>query len=218
MPIHPISSYVLRTTDVAAATAFYDAVLGHHGDAVFPLHENALARGARPHWLGCVDTSEPETVAEALLAGGGERLGPRPGGGFVLRDAGGALLAVGPVAAPSAGVVWHVLRTREAERATQAYARVFGWWPGERLDLADGAFRAFAWAEDAEDVGAIGGIDDSPGVHPHWLYFFGVPSLDEAVAVAQASGASLSIGEAPGGRRFAVGEDPQGAAFGLMAR
>jgi predicted enzyme related to lactoylglutathione lyase len=216
MPTHEISSYVLRTLDPAAATAFYDAVLGHHGDAVYPLHEQARARGARPHWLGCVDTAEPEAAAASLLAHGGERLGPRPGGGVVLRDPGGAVLAVGPVAEPSvAGVVWRILRARDAAR--EAYARAFGWALGEPVELDQGVFRPFAWRQGAPSVGAVGGV--SPEVHPQWLYFFGVSSLDAAVEAARARGATLlPIVAPPGGRRFVVGDDPQGAAFGLMER
>ena len=217
MPTHEIAQYLLRTTDAAAATAFYDAVLGRHGDAVYPLHEQALARGARPHWLGVVDTADPEGAAALFLSSGGERLGPRPGGGLVLRDPGGAVLSLGPVAAPStAGVVWHVLRTRQAGPAAERYAQGFGWAFGEP---GAGGLRPLSWRAGAPSVGALGGVEQEPGVHPHWLYFFGVPSLDEAVASAVARGASmLPSGTGPDGRRYAVGDDPQGAAFGLMER
>ena len=48
------SRYLLRTTDVEAATAFYGAVLERSGDGIVLLHESAIARGARPHWPGHV--------------------------------------------------------------------------------------------------------------------------------------------------------------------
>jgi catechol 2,3-dioxygenase-like lactoylglutathione lyase family enzyme len=44
--------YALRTSDVARARAFYTAVLGNDDAEIFELHEQAVARGARPHWLG----------------------------------------------------------------------------------------------------------------------------------------------------------------------
>src|SRR6187397_547420 len=93
------SRYLLRTTDVAAAAAFYDAVLGGRGHGIVPLHEAALARGARPHWLGHVQVRElggVEALAARFIERGATRLGPTPGVGdfVVLRDAGGALVAV----------------------------------------------------------------------------------------------------------------------------
>jgi predicted enzyme related to lactoylglutathione lyase len=171
MPVHPISSVLLRTTDAPAATAFYEAVLGHHGDAVYPLHENARARGARPHWIGRVDTDDPETLGGRLLADGGERLGPLPGGGYILRDPGGALLGIGAEPTPSAaGVVFHVLRTRDADAAAARYTAACGWAfeaPGP-----DG-YRTFAWRAGGVAVGALAGVEHEPHVHPQWLYFFG---------------------------------------------
>ncbi len=214
MPTNEIARFILRTTDVAAATAFYDAVLGRHGDVVYPLHENAVARGARPHWLGCVDTPDPEGAAAAFLAAGGERLGPWPGGGMVVRDPGGALIAFGPVATPSvSGVDFHVLRYRDASEVPSLYTKVFGWSFGP-----DGVgFREMRWADRV--AGTAAGIDATPGVHPQWLYFFGVDALAESVVMARGLGATcLPIATDPKGSRYVVGDDPQGAAFGLIER
>src|SRR5689334_13898655 len=111
------SRYLLRTTDVEAAAAFYGAVLERCGDGVVPLHESAIARGARPHWLGHVGVRElggADAVAARFVERGAMRLGPPPGVGdfVVLRDAGGAIVAVTDSSAEScAGVVWHQLNT-----------------------------------------------------------------------------------------------------------
>ena len=48
---------IFRTTDVAAARAFYRDVLGHEGDGIVELPAAAIARGARPHWLEVLDVS-----------------------------------------------------------------------------------------------------------------------------------------------------------------
>lgn len=217
MPSHPIAQQLLRTTDPVGATAFYDAVLGHHGDAVYLLHENAIARGARSHWVGCVDTPDAEGVAALFLADGGQRLGPRPGGGLILRDPGGALVAFGPVDAPSvAGVGLHVLRSRDAAAAEARYAATFGW--SFRASAVEGV-RTFAWSAGGPDVGVIQGVEDSPGVHPQWLPLFRVPDVDAAVTAARDLGATLlPLAALPDGRRYAIGDDPQGAAFGLLER
>jgi predicted enzyme related to lactoylglutathione lyase len=213
------SRFSLRTTDAPGATAFYDAVIGRHGDAVFPLHEQALARGARPHWLGHLDVADPEAAAARLLERGGERYGQRPDGVVVLRDPGGAILALGGVTGPStAGVAWHVLRSRDAARAASTYAELFGWSLLEEIDLGPlGRYRPFAWRAGDPPAGAIGGIEGFPGVHTQWIFFFRVPSVERAVAEVRARGGMVaSANELPDGRHAAVCDDPQGAAFGLI--
>jgi len=89
----------LRTTDADAARTFYANLLGHDRATIWPLHEQALARGARPHWLGHLGTADVETTAAAFVKRGATRLGPtlstRDGGqAAVLRDPGGAVVAV----------------------------------------------------------------------------------------------------------------------------
>ena len=88
--------FELRTTDADAARAFYGSILGHERSVIWPLHEQALARGARPHWLGQigVEGSDFDRVADAFVARGATRLGPtllRADGSqtAVLRDPGG---------------------------------------------------------------------------------------------------------------------------------
>src|SRR4051812_2053088 len=92
--------YVLRTTDVDRAHAFYSAVLGDTKAEIVPLHEQAVARGARPHWLGFLDVAEVELAASAFVLRGAAPLGPKwinPRGleAAVLRDPGGAVVALG---------------------------------------------------------------------------------------------------------------------------
>jgi predicted enzyme related to lactoylglutathione lyase len=213
------SRYVLRTTDAPAAKAFYEAVIGHQGDYIYPLHEQALANGARPHWLGHIDVADPAAAAAPLLAAGGHQYGQRPDGEVVLRDPGGALLALGGVSEPSkAGVVWHVLRARDVETLTARYAELFGWSLGARGELASGErYRLLAWKAGEPSAGAVSEITE--GVHPQWLFFFGVASLADAVAkVRELGGLVIGPSLSPDGRPYAVCDDPQGAAFGLMQR
>lgn len=209
--------YTLRTLDVAAAAAFYEAVLGTHDHPIVPLHEQARARGARPHWLGRVGGGDPATIERAVVsleAAGAQRLGPHPDGGVVLRDPGGALLAVGGAPAPiTRAVGWSVLRAPEPAAAAAHYGAAFGW-------IADGAFeidgvthRSWAAGVGEPPFGSLAAL--SAGVHPQWLHFFAVPQLDVAIdAVRGRGGVALDTIDR-GGRRFVVCDDPQGAAFGL---
>ena len=219
----------LRTTDANAARTFYAEVLGHGRASIWPLHEQALARGARPHWLGHIGVENAESIAATFVLQGAERLGPTRSGDdgsvFVtLRDPGGAVVALvspPPVSTPSSiDVVWHVLNTNDAERATARYCEAFGWHLTGRVDRgAEGTFEQFAWdasATSEASAGAIGDVKGRAGVHPHWLFFFEVESLEPAVAAARAHGGLVMEPIAlPNGDRGCVCDDPQGAAFGL---
>jgi uncharacterized protein len=227
--------YDLRTTDPDAARRFYSDVVGLDlgaGDssslAVWPLHEQARARGAPPHWLGSLAVDDVETMLRRLLEAGSERLGPSivAKDGTVsahLRDPSGAVVAVRRSGRPSrpGRVAWHQLHTRDAEAAWALYSELFGWRPTESFGSAPdlvGGHRMFAWAGDGISVGSMANTASWSGVHPHWLYYFQVPDLDAALARAQASGgrpASRPV-VLPNGERLVPCDDPQGAAFGLL--
>lgn len=216
--------FLLRTIAVEAATAFYDAVLQRRGDGIVPLHEHALRRGARPHWLGHIgvrDAGGAEAMAAKFIERGAMRLGPGPGDGdfVVLRDPGGAVVAVTDGAdVSSAGVAWHQLNTEDAERTAATYAALFGWSLSGELDLGPmGRHRRFAFASGERSAGFVSDVAGRPGVHTHWLFFFGVPSLDRAVEVVRAHEGTVVIPVTlPNGIRLAACDDPQGAAFGLI--
>jgi predicted enzyme related to lactoylglutathione lyase len=218
------SRYLLRTTDVAGATAFYDAVLERRGDGIVPLHESAIARGARPHWLGHIragDLGGAEALAARFVERGATRLGPPPGTGdfVVLRDPGGAIVAVTDgTAESSAGVVWHQLNTREPEIAAANYSSLFGWSCADKIDLAQfGRHQRFAFGAGGSVVGLISDVEGRPEVHSHWLFFFAVPSLDVVVdRVRRQGGIVIGPLELPNGVRVAACDDPQGAAFGVI--
>ena len=214
----------LRTTDVGAARAFYAAVLGRDDAAIDALPAEAAARGAPAHWLGHLGADDVEDAVRAFVARGAARLGPtRPtadgGQVAIVRDAGGAVVALAtpPAQTAPAGVAWHVLNTPDADGAAERYAALCGWSVGApRSADALGRYREFAWRAGAPSVGAIADVAGRPGVHPHWLFHFPVPSLDDAAASARAAGARLFPAVAtPGGGRTVVGDDPQGAAFAL---
>jgi predicted enzyme related to lactoylglutathione lyase len=218
------SRYLLRTTDVEAATAFYGAVLERCGDGIVPLHEAAIARGARSHWLGHIGVSElggAEAMAARFVERGAMRLGPPPGVGdfVVLRDPGGAIVAVtNSSAESSAGVIWHQLNTRDPDAAAANYSALFDWSFTEELDLGQlGRHRHFAFDAGESSIGLISDVAGRPEVHTHWLFFFSVPSLDVAVdRVRRHGGVVIGPIALPNGVRVAACDDTQGAAFGLV--
>jgi hypothetical protein len=216
--------YELRTTNVAAARTFYAALLGEGGADIVSLPEEAARRGAPAHWLGHLGVDDVECAAGAFVERGSMRLGPtRPtaDGGVVaiIRDPGSATVALAtqPAAPPRGDVVWHSLNTADLGRATACYGELCGWQLTDPLDLgALGVHRRFAWHAGGASVGSMADIAGRPGVHPHWLFHFGVAALDPALETVRAAGgvvvASLVL---PDGTRIAVCDDPQGAAFAL---
>lgn len=66
----------LRTSDVESARSFYTAVLGERDLDVVQLHEQAVARGARPHWLGFLDVEDVDAAAAAFVEKGATPLAP----------------------------------------------------------------------------------------------------------------------------------------------
>ena len=220
--------YVLRTTDVAAARAFYSSVLGNADAEIVQLHEQALARGARPHWLGFLAVPEVDQATSAFAARGAAPLGPKwldPRGleAAVMRDPGGAVVALGKPPANQGSlshprVAWHMLNIADVERALSNYRELFGWEFKEPVDLGvDGVFHPFAWQPGGLTVGALSDIAQRPGAHPHWLFHFHVAALDPALeAVRGGGGLVLGPFNLQSGARVAVCDDAQGAAFALL--
>jgi predicted enzyme related to lactoylglutathione lyase len=218
--------YLLRTTNVASARALYAAALGRDDAAIVPLHESALARGARPHWLGLVGVDDVEATAQAFAARGALRLGPTlragDGGEFaVVRDPGGAIvgLASPPSASVDTGVVWHTLNANDLPRTSASYCDLFGWAVGAGHDFgALGVFHELAWQPGGAAVGAMCDITGRAGRHPHWLFHFRVAALPPAIAAVRAAGGLvLEPITLPDGSVVAVCDDAEGAAFAITA-
>lgn len=228
--MHRFFEVYLRTSDVEAARAFYASVLGSALGAlhIVKLHEQALARGARPHWLGFLEVGEVDRAAAAFTERGATLLGPKwvnPEGleAATMRDPGGALVALAKPPAPyapaagAAEIVWYLLNTKDVETAKANYGELFGWEFAAPLDLGShGVFHPFAWEPGGAAVGSMSDVGARDGRHPHWLFHFRVAALDPAVEVVRAAG-GVVLGPFTllGGDRIAVCDDPQGAAFAL---
>lgn len=226
--------YVLRTTDLAAARAFYAGAIGLElpdgmsSDSAleaWPLHERAIARGAPPHWLGQLAVDDVDRMLGRLIALGSEALGPavqgRDGAPFAtLRDPFGAVIGIRARGARTveAPIVWHQLHTRDVDGAWALYRDLFGWTHERTVDVPEleGGYRLFAWNESGAPVGAMGNTARWPGVHTHWLFFLPTADIDAAAARVRAlGGTAMEPVTLPDGMRLVACEDPQRAAFGL---
>jgi predicted enzyme related to lactoylglutathione lyase len=229
------SRYVLRTIAVDDARRFYaDAVglvLPEGADArtsleAWPLHERARSAGAPPHWLGHLEVDDVERAVAAMAAVGAEPLGPTvraPDGAAwaTLRDPSGAVVALRARGEPPPDrpVAWHQLHARDLDRVWPIYAELAGWRDAGTIAAADpeGGHHLFSWSGGA--VGSVASTARWQGVHPHWLFYFPVDDVAAtAERVRSGGGTALVPGALADGRRIAVCEDPQGAAFGVIER
>jgi predicted enzyme related to lactoylglutathione lyase len=225
--------YDLRTTDPDSARDFYVDAIGlvfaeeRSSLAVWPLHEQARARGAPAHWLGQIGVADLAATVQRLLAKGSQLLGPpllrgADGEAFaILRDPCEAVVAVRESSRHERRepVAWHQLHTGDLERSWALYSELFGWSQAGTFDVGDaeGGHRIFRWHAAGKDVGGMANTARLEGVHPHWLFFFPVANLERTLAEATARGGRARAPVVlPNGDRLVACEDPQGAAFGLV--
>jgi len=112
--------------------------------------------------------------------------------------------------------LWHELVTNDPAAAGAFYGKVLGWTPQ-------------AWDKDPSYTvlltpkGPVGGImkpgadAHAGGSSAHWMSYIGSNSVEDTVAAAQRLGGRILKGasDIPGGGRYAVVADPQGAVFGI---
>jgi len=115
---------------------------------------------------------------------------------------------------------WRELMTTDMKAAMKFYQEVFGWQPGESMDMGEmGQYQIFN-----RPHGQIGGIMNKPpamaSVPPNWQIYFRVPDVDAAAERITAAGGRVLNGpmDVPDGDRIVNAMDPQGAAFGLHAK
>lgn len=112
--------------------------------------------------------------------------------------------------------VWCELLTTDTSAAAAFYKKVVGW-------------KTAPWSHDPTyttlvgNAGPVGGMMILPdgakmmGTPPNWMMYVGTPRVeDTAKRIAQLGGRVLKQPDSiPGGGRFAVAQDPQGAVFGI---
>jgi hypothetical protein len=213
-----------------AARAFYTEILGPEvwgpDVSIAPLPERARSRGAKPHWLGHIGVRDVEATAAQLVAMGAEQLGSagQPGGEsrVILRDPFGTIVALTPEpptqTPPRSPVVWHILHTRDHERAFAEYARLFGWTAKEALDMGPelGRHQLFAWDDSGRNAGSVADTARQAHIHTQWMFFFPVADIAASLEKVRAlGGLALPPRRTKSGDLAAPCDDPQGGAFAL---
>jgi uncharacterized protein len=217
-----------RTTDVAAARAFYAEVLGagfeEAGVSFTALPERLTAMGVPPHWVGHLGVDDVEATLARIGGAGGQPVGPlqRRGDGGVhgfFRDPLGVVVAVSSAAAAGGDPVsWRMLHARDPGPAFDWYAALFGWAAADRSGFAAG-HRPFAWEPGGAAVGSVTDLASRPGIHVQWQFCFPVADARAAAERVRAGGGLALPGErSSGGDLFIVCEDRLRGAFALHQR
>lgn len=108
-------------------------------------------------------------------------------------------------------LVWNDAAVDDPAAARDFYGTVFGF----HFDEVEGMGGYATFATDGGPLGGLGG--SQPGSPPGWTSCFSVASTDDAVDAVERAGGTVTTAaqDTPFGR-FAVVEDPWGAAFSVM--
>jgi predicted enzyme related to lactoylglutathione lyase len=228
----------VSTNDPEATKAFYTGLFGWEPDPT-PMpdaggYEMFLLRGklvsalgptqggAPPAWSVYIASDDVDATAAAITEHGGmlfvEPMDVFDAGRMAFgADPTGAMFGVwqaklhigAQLANEPSTFVWNELVTPNPVASQAFYTAVFGWDPEAMGDSY--------WGQDVGN-GPMAGLMANPDeTSPHWVTYFGVASIDDAVAnVAQLGGTVLSgPTETPFGPIAAV-VDTQGAAFSVI--
>jgi uncharacterized protein len=237
----------LATTDADAAKSFYAGLFGWEYDdqpagegviysmaklrgraaaAISPQQPDEATQGIPPHWNVYVTVDDLDAVSAAVGEHGGQVLaGPFDvldvGRMSVISDPAGAVLSLWePKSSIGAEVVnepgalaWADTATTDPDASQAFYSSLLG-WRFEQMSEEPPYWVIFNGER------SNGGITaPPPGVPSNWFPYFAVDDVDAAIETAQAAGGNPFVGpvDVPNGGRFALIQDPQGAAFAVLS-
>ncbi len=231
----------LTVPDVAAAQAFYAAVLGWEfaetgaefgGYVIAHVRDVPTAGigpqqpGVPPAWTLYLASDDADATAAAVAEHGGTvvlepgDVGPL-GRMLLAADPTGAVFGVwqagshigaGLVNEPG-GLTWEDLRSTDPDVARPFYSGVFG-YHHDPFPHAPPDYQTFAAAAGGPPLGGTGGMMGADGAPSHWLVYFSVADVDAAVAAASERGGSVLAPafDTPVGRMAGI-TDAAGASF-----
>jgi uncharacterized protein len=235
----------LATTDLDAAKSSYSDLFGwDYDDLPLPgggsysmAKQDGLSvaglsavqqEGQPPVWASYVTVEDADAAAAKAGEGGGTTIAEPfdvmdVGRMAVLADPAGAVFCVWQ-AGTSIGaelvnghgrLSLNQLNTTEPDQASEFYSGLFGW----RFERTEGTEIPYwgIYLGDRLNAGMMH-LPPDQGAPPHWLVYFGHDDLDAAADKIGAGGGTVLVPKTPvPGGEFVVGQDAQGAVFGLFA-
>ena len=217
MPMGPGAVYTMFKLDGKVAAAGYT------------LMADMLQMGIPPHWLIYIACADVDASAKRAAELGGTVLkGPfdvmDAGRMAVVRDPGGTVFALWQakrntgveVKGVDGAFCWADLITQDSAKASEFYSKLLGW----KFETSEHDTSGYLHIKNGEQH--IGGVPPAkflpPNIPPHWQLYFQTANCDATVEKAKAAGAKVFFGPTSmeGVGRWAVLEDPQGAAFSVF--
>lgn len=197
--------------------------------ALFQMDAQMKAQGIPPNWLSyAAVTNADDAAAKAKSLGGTLLKEPFDVMDFgrmaVVQDPTGAVFAVwqagthkgaSVVNVPNS-VCWNELATPDVEKAGDFYTGLFGWSKNVQ-QIGPMTYTSFINGE--RPAGGMYAPPPEMGeMPPNWLVYFAVEDTDAMAARAAELGATTCAPpmDIPGIGRFAILQDPQGAAFAII--
>jgi len=187
-------------------------------------------------WIGYIAVDDVDAHVEKIVEAGGKLWKPVTDVPGILRFAvlsdpqGAGIIVFTPnpamptpqrPAPPAVGTIgWNELYTTSLDDASGFYNKLFGWTTLNDMDMGPmGKYRIFDQG-DHKEMGDGGMMTAPPHIPvPRWNFYFCVDSIGAAIERVKAGGGKVLNGpmQVPGGGWIINGEDPQGAAFSLVA-
>lgn len=241
--------YELSTRDATAAAAFYGPLFGWgFQDAGMPGMTYTLAELGGTMVAGLMQPDDPmpefwlvyfavddcdAAARRAADLGGTVHRAPEdiPGTGrfAIVTDPQGVVFGIlQPLPGQIGGAFdpvrdghgqWHELHSTDPVAGLAFYAALFGWKKSTTMPMGEmGDYQLFA--RNGADIGGMMRLMGPPGVPPHWLPYFGVPSVGATRTAIEAAGGTVVHGpsEVPGEAFIVMALDPHGAAFAVVGK
>jgi predicted enzyme related to lactoylglutathione lyase len=220
------------TTDNPAGPDMVYTMAELGGKPVAALYQQGAeqqSQGIPPHWLSYVTVANAAETAEKAKSLGGNVLMDA----FDVMEAGRMALIQDPTGATFAiwqpqqhigahlvneygALIWNELATTDKNVATDFYTKLFG-WSSQTQEMPSGPYTSFMNGESMA-AGMLEMTEEWGNIPPHWMVYFGTDDCDATVATAKELGGTILVDptDIPSVGRFAVLQDPQGAAFSVI--
>jgi predicted enzyme related to lactoylglutathione lyase len=202
---------------------------GRDVGALYKMPPEMTSHGVPPHWMSYVSVaSADESAAKAKELGATLMKEPFDvfdvGRMAVIQDPTGAMFAIWQAGTHkgSASVnitnslCWNELATPDVDKAGDFYTSLFGW--GKKVQQMGPMTYTSFMNGDRPAGGMYKPTPEMGDIPPHWLPYFAVDDADAMVKKAESLGAKTCAPpmDIPDTGRFAILQDPQGAAFAII--